>query len=121
MYDCNPTRTPLQEQLQLLPATASELLIVPQDIKYYQSGVGGINFISQSTRPDIAEAVQELSKFMSAPGTTHMAALKHVLRYLRGTIYQKLTYSTPTNKADIDINTIILFSDASFGGNRISC
>ena len=43
------------------------------------------------TRPDIAFAVTALSQF-SNPGQLHWAAVKRVLRYLRGTAGYQLTY-----------------------------
>ena len=37
------------------------------------------------TRPDIAHAVGVVSRFLSNPGKEHWAAVKQILRYLRGT------------------------------------
>jgi len=37
------------------------------------------------TRPDISFAVQVLSQFMHEPSEDHLAAAKHILRYLKGT------------------------------------
>ena len=37
------------------------------------------------TRPDLAYAVGVVSRFMSNPGEAHWAAVKWILRYLRGT------------------------------------
>ena len=48
------------------------------------------------TRPDLAYSVGCLSRFNSNPGATHVAALKHVLRYLAGTIDYQLVYGTPS-------------------------
>ena len=36
-------------------------------------------------RPDIAHAVGVVSRFLSNPGKEHWAAVKWILRYLRGT------------------------------------
>ena len=48
------------------------------------------------TRPDLAYSVGCLSRFNSNPGATHVAALKHVLRYLAGTTDYQLVYGTPS-------------------------
>jgi hypothetical protein len=37
------------------------------------------------TRPDIAFAVSELSRFVSDPGMVHVQAAQRILRYLQGT------------------------------------
>jgi hypothetical protein len=39
------------------------------------------------TRPDLAWAYSELSKFVQYPGAKHMAAAEHVLCYLCGTAW----------------------------------
>jgi hypothetical protein len=44
------------------------------------------------TRPDIAYALGVLSRFLSAPKKFHEALVKHLLRYLRGTIDWGLWY-----------------------------
>ncbi len=44
------------------------------------------------TRPDLAFAIGQLTRFNSNPGQQHVAALKRVLRYLRGSINFQLTY-----------------------------
>eukprot|EP00961_Rhodomonas_salina_P180366 2434588-Rhodomonas_salina.1 len=44
------------------------------------------------TRPDISFAVNQCARFMSNPGPDHVAAAKHILKYLKGTKHLKLTY-----------------------------
>ena len=51
----------------------------------YASVVGAMMYAMLGTRPDLAYSVGCLSRFNSNPGTTHVTALKHVLRYLAGT------------------------------------
>ncbi|XP_026428690.1 uncharacterized protein LOC113324597 [Papaver somniferum] len=46
------------------------------------------------TRPDISHAVHIVSQFMSAPRSTHFAAVLRILRYLKGTLYQGLQFSS---------------------------
>jgi hypothetical protein len=38
-----------------------------------------------TTRPDLAFAYSELSKYVQRPGKAHMAVAEHTLLYLRGT------------------------------------
>jgi hypothetical protein len=47
-----------------------------------------------NTRLDICYAVNVLSQFMSQSRQTHWIAVKHVLRYLRGTIGYGLRYAS---------------------------
>lgn len=46
-----------------------------------------------ATWPDIAYAVQSLSKYMQNPGDSHCNVAEHCLRYLAGTRNYMLTYS----------------------------
>ena len=50
----------------------------------YQSIVGNLMYAMVRTRPDIAYVVGVVSRFMSNPGEAHWAAVKWILRYLRG-------------------------------------
>jgi hypothetical protein len=45
------------------------------------------------TRPDITFAVSFLSRFMEKPRTSHYAAVKHLLRYIAGTLDHGCAYT----------------------------
>ena len=47
------------------------------------------------TRPDLAYAYAELSKFCQCPGIVHLQAAERVLQYLRGTYEQGITFRDP--------------------------
>jgi hypothetical protein len=47
-----------------------------------------------NTRPDIFYEVSALSQFMSQPRQLHWVAVKHVLRYLQGTVGYVMIYSS---------------------------
>ena len=49
------------------------------------------------TRPDMSFAVQALSQFMHEPTKAHMAAAKHVLRYLKATVTQGILLSSSSS------------------------
>ena len=46
-----------------------------------------------NTRPNICYALNTLSQFMVEPRRAHLAASKHVLRYLKGAIKFGLKYN----------------------------
>jgi hypothetical protein len=52
----------------------------------YSELVGGLMYLATCTRPDIAQAVGALARYMSAPQKQHWEAAKHLLRYVRGTV-----------------------------------
>ena len=50
-----------------------------------------------NTRPDICFAVNTLSQFLTYVRHVHLIVAKHILRYLRGTIYYGLKYDPNQN------------------------
>ena len=50
----------------------------------YRSVVGKLNFLEKSTRPDIAFATNQCSRFMAQPKQSHGEAVKRIGRYLLG-------------------------------------
>ena len=52
----------------------------------YASVVGCLMYAMVCTRPDLAHAVSQVSKYMSKPGRQHWEAVKWIFRYLRGTV-----------------------------------
>ena len=60
-----------------------------KDIPYI-SAVGSVMYLAMMTRPDIAEPASVLARFNSNPGIAHWKAVKHLLRYLAGTLEMEL-------------------------------
>nr|GFA70281.1 ribonuclease H-like domain-containing protein [Tanacetum cinerariifolium] len=80
MTNCNPSRT--------LVDTDSKLGLkgVPvQDPTLYHSLAGGLQYLT-FTRPNISYAVQQICLYMHDPREPYLAALKRLLRYIRGTM-----------------------------------
>ena len=88
--DCRPVATPGEVNLKLVKSNGEQKLVDP---KVYRSLVGSLLFIGKQTRPDILQIVNQLSRFLDRPDESHWKAAKHVLRYLKGTIDLRLTFS----------------------------
>lgn len=120
MADCNPVSTPSDPNQKLTkdmgPKTTEDrekMCEVP-----YQELVGGLLYIAQGSRPDIAWSVSNVSKFNNNPGKPHWAAAKRILRYLKGTSDAKLRFSKQENP------DLIGFSDSDWASDhedRRSC
>jgi hypothetical protein len=63
---------------------ASDDEIVPSTEFDYPSAVGGLLYLSLTARPDVAQSVSVLSRFMSCPGQPHVEA-PSVISYLYAT------------------------------------
>lgn len=88
MFDCNPVRFPMEPKLQLHKDERGK----PVNATEYKSIVGSLRYLVH-TRPDIAYSVGVVSRFMERPTAIHQAAIKRILRYIKGTINYGLTYS----------------------------
>ena len=51
----------------------------------YASAMGSLMYAMICTRPDIAQAVAVVSRFMADPGKEHWNVVKRILRYIKGT------------------------------------
>ncbi|GBM72637.1 hypothetical protein AVEN_238222-1 [Araneus ventricosus] len=56
-------------------------------------------FLAITKRPDIAFAVNVVSRFQSNPGQVHWNAVKRIFRYLKGTAAYGIEYSPVINSA----------------------
>jgi len=61
------------------------------DIKLYRSLIGSLLYLTAS-RPDIMFSVCLYSRFQSCPKEPHLIAVKHIIRYLKGTIGMGMWY-----------------------------
>ncbi|XP_062074829.1 uncharacterized mitochondrial protein AtMg00810-like [Humulus lupulus] len=85
---CKPAKTPMDPRTKL-DDQQGEPLTNPSS---YRQLIGKLLYLTLS-RPDITYAVNCLSQFMSNPRSTHLQALNHLLRYLKGSPGQGLLYS----------------------------
>ncbi len=53
---------------------------------HYRSLIGGLNYLSCCTRPDITFIVNQLSRYLNAPKVAHWDVAIGVLKYLKSTI-----------------------------------
>ena len=116
--DVKPASTPMEPGLKLsksqMPTTESEKAAM-KDIPYRQL-VGALLYLANCTRPDIAQAVSSCARFGSNPGRVHWQALKHVLRYLKGTKEYGITFGL--DRADGVPHTCIHgYVDGDWGGD----
>ncbi|KAG7537056.1 hypothetical protein ISN44_As13g009830 [Arabidopsis suecica] len=58
----------------------------------YMSAIGGLMYQANCTRPDIAFATNLLARYNSSPTRRHWNGIKHIFRYLQGTIDLGLYY-----------------------------
>lgn len=82
---------PMDPNLKLTKTKPAD--VVPATEFDYMSAVGGLLYISMTTRPDISYATCVLSRFMSCPGVEHVKAAKRVIQYLYRTKNYGLVYS----------------------------
>ena len=84
-----PAETPI-ELSHGLHIWSGELL---QDKRIYQRLVGRLIYLT-ITRTDISYVVSQVSQFMHAPRTDHLAAVHRILRYLKGSPSQGILYKS---------------------------
>src|SRR6185437_2616775 len=81
MTDCKPCSTPVDTQTKL----SADLGDPVADPTAYRSLAGALQYLT-FTRPDLTYAVQQVCLHMHDPRESHLAALKRLLRYVRGTV-----------------------------------
>lgn len=88
MKDCNPTRAPMEHKLKLRQNGEGDW-VNPTE---YRSIVGALRYLTH-TRPDITFVVGIVSRYMEKPTSQHLQAIKHILRYIKGTLDFGLRYT----------------------------
>jgi len=104
MAECKPCSTPVDAN----PKLAVDGPPV-QDGSDFRSLAGALQYLT-FTRPDIAYAVQQVCLHMHNPREPHLAALKHILRYIRGTLHLGLLLR-PSSQGELTV-----YSDADWAG-----
>lgn len=115
MADCHAISTPMvvrhldKEKDQLGPCREGEELISTDTP--YLSAIGALMYLANTTRPDIAFAVNLLARFSNSATQRHWTAIHTIMRYLKGTIDMGLFYSSTTSDSK---DLLIGYADAGY-------
>jgi len=103
MSSCNLVHVPMELNASLSKSIKEDKI----HEREYRRAIGCLRYLLHM-RPDLSFSVGVLSRYMQDPRTSHGAALKQVLRYLRGTCTLGLFY--PRDQG----TELVGFSDASY-------
>ncbi|KAH9740957.1 hypothetical protein KPL70_002426 [Citrus sinensis] len=94
MQDCKSISTPLPVNFKLSSSMCPSNEVEMKELSQvpYASVVGSLMFAMICTRPDIAQAVGAISRYMANPGGEHWIAVKRIMRYIRRTSDVALCY-----------------------------
>ncbi|CAN6572721.1 unnamed protein product [Malus baccata var. baccata] len=105
LQDSKPCSTPCLPSHRLLKDDGDPYHSPEQ----YRSIVGALQYVT-FTRPDIAFSVNQCCQFMHSPMTSHVVAVKRILRYLSGT----LDYGLHFKPGQLHLQA---YSDADWAGD----
>ncbi|XP_066358494.1 uncharacterized mitochondrial protein AtMg00810-like [Miscanthus floridulus] len=108
MAECKPSVTPMEEWLKLTKAS----IVAKVDATLYRTIIGGLHYVVHMS-PNIVFIVGYVSRFMEDPREDHWAAVKLLLRYVKGTMDQGIVFPK-TNGSGLHL---IVFSDANMAGD----
>ena len=77
----------------------------------YRAVTGMLNYLTGSTRPDIAMAVHQIARFSNNPKLSHEKSIMRICRYLIGTADKGMIFKPDKTKG------LELYVDADFAGN----
>ncbi|KAI9043642.1 uncharacterized protein KD926_002992 [Aspergillus affinis] len=111
MADCKPASSPLSPSIKL---DSDSPRLDRQDHKVFRRLIGRMMFLVTGTRPDVTFTVNQLSQYLAEPGKVHLAAAKHVFRYLKGSIDYGLVYGTKGSQK----RGLIAYSDSAYANSK---
>jgi hypothetical protein len=107
MTECHSTPAPVDTHAKLSATDGAPLSA--SDSSDYRSLVGTLQYLTL-TRPDLAYAVQQACLFMHDPREPHLALVKRILRYMKGTLSSGLHIGTSP------VHSLTAYSDANWAG-----
>ncbi|KAL0433661.1 UNVERIFIED_CONTAM: Retrovirus-related Pol polyprotein from transposon TNT 1-94, partial [Sesamum latifolium] len=91
------------------PPTHNDEILGPE--VPYLSAIGGLMYLPNNTRLDIAFSVNLLARYSSTPTKRHWNSVKHILHYLRGTSDMGLYFEW---HEDVKATNLVGYSDAGY-------
>src|ERR1700685_797014 len=95
MAEANPVGMPLDPNVKIGPN------LVYNELNWsnsYTKLLGELQYIANTTRPDISYAVNKLASYTANPSLEHYGSLKRILRYLAGTRDYGISYRKSTGQ-----------------------
>ena len=124
LLDCNPARVPAVPGRKYTKADCpvndeqrSELASLGPVGESYHSIVASLNFLVNITRDDMRFIQGKVCKYCKNSGAEHARALKHELRYLKGTLDYGIEFrwrASDPDPADGPLD-IVAWADSSYG------
>ncbi|KAI0992027.1 hypothetical protein K3495_g16159, partial [Podosphaera aphanis] len=107
LANSKPVASPLERLLEPNLKQCS-----PQERTDYNSIIGGLQYLANHTRPDIAFSVNHLARFLINPGPEHIQAALRVLRYISRDPDRGITFIRSKDRPTLEV-----YSDADFAGD----
>ncbi|MBW0481582.1 hypothetical protein O181_021297 [Austropuccinia psidii MF-1] len=115
MLDCKSVKAPCNGNFLQEIEENSQVI----NLTEYQQAIGSLNYLAQHTRPDIMYTVNQLSRYCTNPTTKHWIALKHLLRYLKGTMTFNLIHKK--TKSPSLISELMGWADVDYANAKEDC
>lgn len=105
LSDAKSSSTPADANVNLSKNTSNN-----EPINFpYREAVGALLFLSSVSRPDIAYAVNVISRYVNNPGPSHVTAVKRIVRYLINSKDMSIVY-----QGNVEL---VGYSDSDFAGD----
>ncbi|KAG7599440.1 Ribonuclease H-like superfamily [Arabidopsis suecica] len=106
MCSSKSARTPMSTTMKLSKDEAGEKV----DEKAYRGMIGSLLYLTAS-RPDLCLSVGLCARYQANPKASHLAAVKRIVKYVKGTVNYWLSYTRDTSLA------LVGYCDADWAGN----
>lgn len=107
------------DDFQVMGPNTLERLLEPNNgqsskhlIKEFNSIIGGLQYLANNTRPDIAHSVNHLARFLSNPSEEHIQAARRVLKYVAKEPDRGIVFTTGKENPVLEA-----YSDADFAND----
>ncbi|PNX55109.1 copia-type polyprotein [Trifolium pratense] len=107
MENCNAVSSPIVPGCKLVKNETGKA----SDEKRYKQIVGSLMYLL-ATRPDLAFSVCLVARFMDRPTKIHKAALKRIMRYVKGTIGYGVLYKKTSDELQLSA-----WTDSDYAGD----
>lgn len=107
LKDCKTVRKPLEKLLEPSGTKCSS-----QQSTEFNPIIGGLQYLANNTRPDIAHAVNHLARFLVSPSSDHIQAARRILRYIAKDPDQGIVFKSGADKPILEA-----YTDSDFAGD----